>query len=166
MRFRLRGREDGPRVLFNTGNGVGGIGGTRVNTFALVVEKDGRLRFSVQSQNGHEVTVYAPSRVDAGVWHEVEIGWGGFNRRAGRPWMEIAVDGEAKRIDDPATFGEVGRDSQGLDSREEPRTFYVWPHSTLAFGGAVQTLGVSADCEIALIDLRCPGLSAAHRGFG
>ena len=37
--------------------------------------------------------------------------------------MEIAVDGEAKRIDDPATFGEVGRDSQGLDSREEPRTF-------------------------------------------
>ena len=71
--------------------------------------------------------------------------------------MEIAVDGEAKRIDDSATFGEVGRDSQGLDSREEPRTFYVWPHSTLAFGGAVQTPGVSADCDIALIDLRCPG---------
>ena len=71
--------------------------------------------------------------------------------------MEIAVDGEAKRIDDPATFGEVGRDSQGLASRQEPRTFYVWPHSTLAFGGAVQTPGVSADCDIALIDLRCPG---------
>ena len=157
LRFRLRGDEGGPRVLFNTGNGVGGIGGTRVNTFALVVEADGRMRFSVQSQNGHEVTVYAPSRVDAGVWHEVEIGWGGFNRRAGRPWMEIAVDGEARRIDDSATFGEVGRDSQGLDSREEPRTFYVWPHSTLAFGGAVQTPGVSADCDIALIDLRCPG---------
>ena len=157
LRLRLRGDEDGPRVLFNTGNGVGGIGGTRVNTFALVVEKDGRMRFSVQSQNGHEVTVCAPGRVDAGVWHEVEIGWGGFNRRAGRPWMEIAVDGEAKRIDDPATFGEVGRDSQGLASREEPRTFYVWPHSTLAFGGAVQTPGVSADCDIALIDLRCPG---------
>ena len=157
LRFRLRGDEGDPRVLFNTGNGVGGIGGTRVNTFALVVEADGKLCFSVQSQNGHEVEVWAPGRVDAGVWHEVEIGWGGFNRRAGRPWMEIAVDGEAKRIDDPATFGEVGRDSQGLASREEPRTFYVWPHSTLAFGGAVQTPGVSADCDIALIDLRCPG---------
>ena len=157
LRLRLRGDEDGPRVLFNTGNGVGGIGGTRVNTFALVAEADGRMRFSVQSQNGHEVTLCAPGRVDAGVWHEVEIGWGGFNRRAGRPWMEIAVDGEAKRLDDPATFGEVGRDSQGLASREEPRTFYVWPHSTLTFGGAVQTSGVSADCDIALIDLRCPG---------
>lgn len=156
LRFRLRERG-GPQVLFNAGNGVGGIGGTRVNTFALVAEADGRMRFSVQSQNGHEVTVCAPGRVDAGVWHEVEIGWGGFNRRAGRPWMEIAVDGEAKRLDDPATFGEVGRDSQGLDSREEPRTFYVWPHSTLTFGGAVQTPGVSADCDIALIDLRCPG---------
>ena len=99
----------------------------------------------------------APGRVEAGVWHEVEIGWGGFNRRTSRPWMEIAVDGEARRIDEPATFGEVGRDSQGLDSRQEPRTFYVWPHSTLAFGGAVQTPGVSADCDIALIDLRCPG---------
>ena len=157
LHFRLRGDEDGPRVLFNTGNGVGGIGGTRVNTFALVVEADGKLCFSVQSQNGHEVAVRTSRRVDAGVWYEVEIGWGGFNRRASRPWMEIAVDGEAKRIDDPATFGEVDRDSQGLDSREEPRTFYVWPHSTLAFGGAVQTPGVSADCDIALIDLRCPG---------
>ena len=156
LRFRLRGHEDGPRVLFNTGNGVGGIGGTRVNTFALVAS-DGRLCFSVQSQNGHEVEVWAPGRVDVGVWHEVEIGWGGFNRRAGRPWMEIAVDGEAKRIDDSATFGEVGRDSQGLASRQEPRTFYVWPHSTLAFGGAVQTPGVSPNCDIALIDLRCPG---------
>ena len=157
LRFRLRGDEGGHRVLFNTGNGVGGIGGTRVNTFALVVEEGGRLCFSVQSQNGHEVAVCAPGRVEAGVWHEVEIGWGGFNRCASRPWMEIAVDGEARRIDEPATFGEVGRDSQGLDSRQEPRTFYVWPHSTLAFGGAVQTPGVSADCDIALIDLRCPG---------
>ena len=28
MRFRLRGRRGGPRVLFNTGHGAGGIGGT------------------------------------------------------------------------------------------------------------------------------------------
>ena len=157
LRFRLRGHEDGPRVLFNTGNGVGGIGGTRVNTFALVAEADGKLCFSVQSQNGHEVAVRSSGEVDAGVWHEVEIGWGGFNRRAGRPWMEIAGAGEAKRLDDPAAFGEMGRDSQGLASRQEPRTFYVWPHTTLAFGGAVQTPGVSADCDLALVDLRCPG---------
>ena len=63
--------------------------------------------------------------------------------------MEIAVDGEARRLDDPAAFGEMGRDSQGLASRQEPRTFYVWPHSTLAFGGAVQTPGVSAACDLA-----------------
>ena len=60
-------------------------------------------------------------------------------------------------LDDPAAFGEMGRDSQGLASRQEPRTFYVWPHSTLAFGGAVQTPGVSAACDLAFIDLRCPG---------
>ncbi len=156
LRCRLREHEGGPRVLFNTGNGVGGLGGTRVNTFALVAA-DGKLCFSVQSQNGHEVTVRAPGRVDVGVWHEVEIGWGGFNQRTGRPWMEIAVDGEAEHLNDLATFGEVGRDSQGLASRQEPRTFYVWPHSTLAFGGAVQTPGVSANCDLAFIDLRCPG---------
>ena len=88
--------------------------------------------FSVQSQNGHEVAVRAPGRVDVGVWHEVEIGWGvdSTGARVGRGWR-LLVDGEAERIDDPVTFGEVGRDSQGLDSRQDPRTFYVWPHSTL-----------------------------------
>ena len=152
LRLRLRERSGGPQVLFNAGNGVGGIGGTGVNTFALVVASDGRMRFSVQSQNGHEVVVCAPGRVGTGLWHEVEIGWGGFNRRTGRPWMEIAVDGEARRLDDPAAFGEMG-----LASRQEPRTFYAWPHSTLAFGGAVQTPDVSAACDLALVDLRCPG---------
>ncbi len=156
LRFRLRGRRSGPRVLFNTGHGAGGIGGTGVNTFALI-EADGRLRFTVQSQRNHEVTVDAPGQVSLGVWHEVEIGWGGFNRRAGRPWMETALDGEARRQDDPATFGEMGRDSQGLASREEPRTFYVLPHTSLAFGGALQTPGVSGACDLALVDLHCPG---------
>ena len=111
----------------------------------------------MQSQRNHEVTVAAPGRVSIGAWHEVEIGWGGFNRRAGRPWMEATLDGETSRLDDPATFGEMGRDSQGLASREEPRTFYVRPQTSLAFGGALQTPGVSGACELALVDLSCPG---------
>ena len=131
LRFRLRGRRGGPRVLFNTGHGAGGIGGTGVNTFALIVEEDGRLRFTVQSQRNHEVTVAAPGRVETGAWHDTEIAWGGFNRRAGQPWMEAALDGRSRRRDDPGIFGEVGRDSQGLASRQEPRTFYVRPHTSL-----------------------------------
>ena len=157
LRFRLRGRRAGPRVLFNTGHGAGGLGGTGVNTFALVVEEDGRLRFTVQSQRNHEVTVEAQGRVKTGAWHEAGIGWGGFNRRGGRPWMEAALDGRSRRQDDPATFGEMGRDSQGLASRQEPRTFYVHPHTSLAFGGALQTPGVSGACDLALVDLSCPG---------
>ena len=157
LRLRLRGRRAGSRVLFNTGHGAGGLGGTGVNTFALVVEEDGRLRFTVQSQRNHEVTVAAPGRVKTGAWHEAEIGWGGFNRRAGRPWMEVSLDGRSRRQDEPATFGEMGRDSQGLASRQEPRTFYVHPHTSLAFGGALQTPGVSGACDLALVDLSCPG---------
>ena len=157
LRFRLRGRRGGSRVLFNTGHGAGGIGGTGVNTFAVVAEKDGRLRFTAQSQRNHEVTVAAPGRVSIGAWHEVEIGWGGFNRRSARPWMEAVLDGRASRRDDPATFGEMGRDSQGLASRQEPRAFYVRPHTSLAFGGTLQTPGASGPCDLALVDLNCPG---------
>ena len=157
LRFRLRGRLGGPRVLFNTGHGAGGIGGTGVNTFAVIAEKDGRLRFTVESQRNHEVTVAAPGTVSIGAWHEAEVGWGGFNRRGGRPWMEAVLDGRAGRQDDPATFGEMGRDSQGLASRQEPRTFYVRPHTSLAFGGALQTPGASGPCDLALVDLNCPG---------
>ena len=151
------GNASGPRVLFNAGNGVGGVLGSGVNTLALVVDTDGRVYFSAQSQNSNLVTVHAPGKVEAGVWHEVQIAWDGFNRRGGKPWMEIALDGRSNRLDDPAVFGEMGRDSQGLASRKEPRTFYVRPNTALAFGGSVQTPGVSADCDLALIDLRCPG---------
>ncbi len=150
-------KSRGPRVLFNAGNGVGGHLGTGVNTFALVVDTDGRLQFSVQSQNSNLVTVQAPGTVDVGVWHDVRIAWGGFNRRGGRPWMEIDLDGNSSRLDDPSVFGEIGRDTQGLASRKEPRTFYVRPNTALAFGGAVQTPGVSRDCDLSLIDLRCQG---------
>ena len=157
LRFRLRGHVSGPQVLFNTGNGVGGHRGTGVNTFALVVDTDGRLNFSVQSQNSNLVSVQAPGTVDVGVWHDVQITWDGFNRRGGKPWMEIALDGRSSRLDDTAVFGEMERDTQGLASRKEPRTFYVRPNTAPAFGGSIQTPGVSADCDLSLIDLRCPG---------
>ena len=157
LRFRLRGQASGPQVLFNTGNGVGGHRGTGVNTFALVVDTGGQLHFSVQSQNSNLVSVHAPGTVEEGAWHDVQIAWGGFNRRGGKPWMEIALDGESSRLDDPAVFGEMIRDTQGLASRKEPRTFYVRPNTALAFGGSVQTPGVSADCDLSLIDLQCPG---------
>ena len=157
LRFRLRGRASGSRVLFNVGNGVGGHRGTGVNTFALVVDADGQLHFSVQSQNSNLVTVHAPGTVEIGTWHDVQIAWDGFNRRGGKPWMEIVLDGKSSRLDDPAVFGEMGRDTQGLASRKEPRTFYVRPNTTLAFGGSVQTPGVSADCDLSLIDLQCQG---------
>lgn len=157
LHFRLRGQADDPRVLFNTGNGVGGHAGTGVNTFALYVDTDGRLRFSVQSHNYNLVTVQAPGSVEIGTWHDVQISWSGFNRRGGKPWMEIALDGKSSRLDDPAVFGEMGRDAQGLASRKEPRTFYVRPNTALAFGGSIQTPGVTADCDLSLIDLQCPG---------
>ena len=157
LRFRLRGRARSPRVLFNAGNGVGGHLGTGVNTFALVADSDGKLQFSVQSQNSNLVSVQAPGTVDLGTWHDVEIAWNGFNRRGAKPWMEIAADGQSNRLDDPAIFGEMERDTQGLASREEPRTFYVRPNTALAFGGSIQTPGVSSDCDLSLIDLHCPG---------
>ena len=169
IRFRLRGRTsgpgnasgpknvNGPRVLFNAGNGVGGHFGTGVNTFALFVDTDGRLCSSVQSQNSNLVTVHAPGTAGVGTWHEAQIAWDGFNRRGAKPWMEIALDGKSNRLDDPAVFGEMGRDSQGLASRKEPRTFYARPNTALAFGGSIQTPGVTADCDLSLIDLRCPG---------
>ena len=157
LRFRLRGQASGPQVLFNTGNGVGGHRGTGVNTFALVVDTGGQLHFSVQSQNSNLVSVHAPGTVQEGAWHDVQIAWGGFNRRGGKPWMEIALDGESSRLDDPAVFGEMVRDTQGLASRKEPRTFYVRPNTAPAFGGSIQTPGVSADCDLSLIDLQCPG---------
>ena len=169
IRFRLGGRASGlgkasglenastAQVLFNAGNGVGGHLGTGVNTFALVVDTDGRLSFNVQSQNSNLVTVQAPGNVEAGVWHDTQIAWDGFNRRGANPWMEIALDGRSNRLEDPAVFGELGRDTQGLASRKEPRTFYARPNTALAFGGSIQTPGLSADCDLALIDLRCPG---------
>ena len=157
LRFRLHTMPDGPGVLFNTGLGVGGISGPGVNTFALVVEPDGSLRFTLQSQRAHEVSVTSSGCVEVGQWHEAAITWGGFNRRHARPRIEIVLDGKSERLQDLAAFGEVGKDSIGLASLSVPRTFYIHPHAALAFGGAVQTPSTAVACDLGLIDLRCPG---------
>ncbi|MEE3335071.1 MAG: hypothetical protein VX255_01650 [Candidatus Latescibacterota bacterium] len=156
LRARLRDRSQNPRVLFNAGLGVGGVGGAGVNTFALVVEDDGSLRFTVQSQRGHTVTVRA-GRMKTGRWHDITIGWSGFNRVAGSPRLQIQLDDALEALDDPAAFGEMGADSIGLASRARPRTFYIRPHSHLAFGGTVQTPGLSGPCDLSHIQLQCPG---------
>lgn len=160
IRFRLQAASDRPQVLFNTGLGVAGMGGSGVNTFALVVDADRRLRFAVESQRAHEVAVTAPGRVQVGRWHEATISWGGFNRPNRQPFMEIGLNGKSRRVDDAAAFGEVGQDSIGLASRAVPRTFYIHPQAALTFGGAVQTPSAATACDLALVELHCPGRPA------
>jgi hypothetical protein len=156
LRFRLRGPVSGPCVLFNTGLGVGGVGGAGVNTFALVVDEDRNLRFTIESQRGHDVTLRG-GRIRPDRWHDVTVSWRGFNGRGAQPQLQIELGGATRTLDDPDAFGEIGADSIGLASRATPRTFYVRPHTHLAFGGSVQTPGVSGSCDLALVDLRCPG---------
>ena len=158
LRLRVRlGEDDGKhRVLFNTGLGVGGIGGAGVNTFALVVDPDRRLRFTVESQRGHVVSV-SGHRLRVGRWHEITIRWHGVNRHGAQPGLQLELNGRCWHQDDAQAFGEMGADSIGLASRSTPRTFYVRPHTCLAFGGAVQTPGVSGACDLAEVDLQCPG---------
>ncbi len=159
MRFRLNGeiREDGPSVLFNTGIGVGRVMGNRVNSYSLAIMKGNVLTFVVQSQRNTSVEVTSPVKIVPGRWHDAAIRWGGFNRRGDRPFIEIEVDGRRDRFDDPAVFGELGVDSQNLESRAEPRTFYIKSNTVLAFGGAVQMPGTGLKCDLGMLDLKCPG---------
>ena len=73
------------------------------------------------------------------------------------PFIEIEVDGRRDRFDDPAVFGELGVDSQNLESRSEPRTFYIKSNTVLAFGGAVQMPGTGVKCDLDMVELKCPG---------
>ncbi len=159
MRFRLNGerREDGPGVLFNTGIGVGRVMGNRVNNYSLAIMEGNALTFVVQSQRNTSVEVTSPVKIEPGRWHDAAIRWGGFNRRGDRPFIEIEVDGRRNRFDDPAVFGELGVDSQNLESRAEPRTFYIKSNTVLAFGGAVQMPGTGLKCDLGMLDLKCPG---------
>ncbi|MCE2440986.1 MAG: hypothetical protein J4F39_16335 [Candidatus Latescibacteria bacterium] len=159
MRFRQNGesREDGPGVLFNTGIGVGRVLGSRVNNYSLAIMEGSALTFVVQSQRNTSVEVTSPVKIEPGRWHDAAIRWGGFNRRGDRPFIEIEVDGRRDRFDDPAVFGELGVDSQNLESRAEPRTFYIKSNTVLAFGGAVQMPGTGLKCDLDMLDLKCPG---------
>ncbi len=159
MRFRLNSEssKDGPGVLFNTGIGVGRVMGNRVNNYSLAIMEGNALTFVVQSQRNTSVEVTSPVKIETGKWHDAAIRWGGFNRRGDSPFIEIEVDGSRNRFDDPAVFGELGVDSQNLESRDEPRTFYIKSNTVLAFGGAVQMPGTGLKCDFGMLDLKCPG---------
>ena len=159
MRFRLNGesREDGPKVLFNTGIGVGRVMGSRVNNYSLAIMDGKTLTFVVQSQRNTSVEVVSRVKIESGRWHDAAIRWGGFNRKGDNPFIEIEVDGQRERCDDPEVFGEVGVDSQNLESRSDPRTFFIKSNTVLAFGGAVQMPGTGLKCDLDMVDLKCPG---------
>lgn len=162
MRVRLRDEADPdrPQVLFNAGLGIAQLMGSRVNNFNLGFPKTEGLAFAVQSQRYNVVQVEAPpkvARMIPGRWHDVSISWGGFNAPKGRPFIELELDGCRVRCDDVARFGELGRDTQKLASRSTPRTFYIDPNAELGFGAAVQMPDTGIRCDIAQIDLRCPG---------
>ena len=163
LRFRLRRAVEPspPQMLFNTG-----LLGTQVNNFALGFLQEGKLGFAVQSQRYTRVAVEldGPALVP-GRWYEVGIAWGGFNRKGGRPFIEIELDGEKRRCDDAAVFGELEKDSQNLQSRDEPRTFYIGSNTVLAFGAAVQKPDSGTACDLAGIALRCPGRRVLRLDF-
>ncbi|MXX13521.1 MAG: hypothetical protein F4Z86_08750 [Gemmatimonadetes bacterium] len=159
MRFRLNGesRKEGPEVLFNTGIGVGRVLGSRVNNYSLAIMDGDALTFVVQSQRNTSVEVVSSVKIEPNRWHDAVIRWGGFNRPGDNPFIEIEVDGCRNRCDDRAIFGELGLDSQNLQSRAEPRTFYIKSNTVLAFGGAVQMPGTGVKCDLDRVDLKCPG---------
>ena len=177
MRIRLRELpgEDGSAVLFNVGVGVpgGGPAGMSTNAFALGVFDGAALRFAVRSNRMHEVRVDLPEAGKAladGRWHDLAARWGGLNASKSRPFMAIELDGRSARMADAAVFGEMITDAQGLTPRSTPRPFHVTPRTVLAFGSAVQIPGVGATCDLARIELRCPGRRALvidpSRGLG
>ena len=159
MRFRLNGegKKEGPEVLFNTGIGVGQVLGSRVNNYSLAIMDGSALTFVVQSQRNTSVEVVSSVKIEPDRWHDAVIRWGGFNRPGDNPFIEIEVDGFRNRCDDRAIFGELGLDSQNLQSRAEPRTFYIKSNTVLAFGGAVQMPGTGVKCDFDRVDLKCPG---------
>ena len=161
LRVRLQERanaRDLPRVLFNTGLGIGTVGGPgpQVNNYTLGLDEQG-LFFRVQSQRGHSVETRLSSELPrAGRWCEVRAAWGGFNTRGAQPHIAVSLGDTTERRDDPARFGELGLDSQQLQSRSTPRDYYIKSNTVLAFGGAVQLQGTETKCDIAEVELQCP----------
>ncbi|NKB67399.1 MAG: hypothetical protein GKR89_10090 [Candidatus Latescibacteria bacterium] len=162
LRFKLRQTVDAlrPQILFNTG-----LLGPQVNNYVLGFY-GGKLTFAVQSQRYTRVAVeLAGKHVEPGIWHEVAVAWGGFNRNGGRPFIEMELDGDKQRCDDAAVFGELESDSLNLQSRREPRTFYIGSNTVLAFGAAVQQPDSGTACDLADIQLRCPGRKPLYLDF-
>ena len=131
--------------------------GSRVNNYSLAIMDGNTLTFVVQSQRNTSVEVVSSVKIEPDRWHDAVIQWGGFNRPGDNPFIEIEVDGYRNRCDDRAIFGELGLDSQNLQSRAEPRTFYIKSNTALAFGGAVQMPGTGVKCDLDRVDLKCPG---------
>ncbi|MBI2194215.1 MAG: hypothetical protein HYU36_19740 [Planctomycetes bacterium] len=169
IRVRLHGDRDAkrPQVLFSTGLGIGGQTGPQVNNFNLGLLDGQGLSFAVQSQRFKNVVVSAPSGhvLKPEEWHEVAARWGGFNRVRGRPFLELELDGVRQRCDDPALFGEMGKDTQNLQSRSTPRDFYVYPNTVLAFGAANQRPETAIECDLESIHLRCHGREPLSLAF-
>ena len=104
-------------------------------------------------------------KLQVGRWYDLEAAWGGFNRRDGRPFIEITLNGIKQRCDDEAVFGELKEDSQGLQSRKDPRTFFISTNTTLSFGAAVQKPDSGIACDIDHIHLDCPKRQSMRVNF-
>jgi len=161
MRVRLSSPVDNTRqqILFHAGTSLRACG-TNVNSFYLGFMGDGKeLTFGVFSQRYLHVAVGIPAdvaAVTAGKWHEITARWGGFNTPGARPFIELELDGQRRRVDDPDTFGEVGKDTLGL-ARQKARPFHIKPNTSLAFGAPVQLRGGGTEADISRIVLTCPG---------
>lgn len=181
IRTRLHAplRDGAPGILFATGVGVPGTSrsGFGVNVFSLGFVRPDELSFRVKSNRMHEVAATLPGDADEwldGRWRDVVIKWGGFNQPTksatdSSPFIELRCDDAVCRVDDPALFGELGRDVQGL-ARSTPRPFRIQPKTHLSFGAAMQISQTGASVDFAEVELNCPGrrklsLDVAH-GLG
>ncbi|MEW6749352.1 MAG: hypothetical protein AB1505_00030 [Candidatus Latescibacterota bacterium] len=161
VRLRVRLRRpvdpDRPQVLFGVGLGVAGLRGTQVNLFSLGFLEGAQLAFAVQSQGYHRVEVRLPAALlQPGQWHDVSAAWGGLGAQAGRPFLEVGVDGQRQRLDEAVRFAEVGAEIHGLE-RTRPRPFRIHPNTGLAFGAAGQIPGTGVACDLARLELGRPG---------
>lgn len=158
LRMTVRFPAEGPRrTLFHAATAGGLCAG---NSFLLGFRENGDLFFELQSQMWHTVSVTLPGDryvVKPGAWHEIAIRWGGLNDPAAKPFIELGLNGRVERQDDPAVFGELKSNAQGLTPHAQPRTFYCRPNTCLAFGARVQIVESSTPVDIARIELCCPG---------
>lgn len=171
LRARLHNAPDPqrPQILFSVGVGIPSTGlGTGVNQFWIGFVGGSGLTFGIVSQQYLAAKATLPPERAAmrpGYWHEIVARWGGLNVPGDKPFIELELDGRQQRFDDQTFFGELKTDTQGLKSRITPRTFRVKPNTVLAFGAAVQVPGTGLACDIARIQLVCPGRKPLRINF-